>query len=163
MKNYFDGCKTLDDLKKRYRQLAKQYHPDLGGDGEIMKVINSQYERLFDAFQKSGSHTAGTAAEQGKEATKETAREFIDIISKLLTIPEIDIEICGSWIWISGNTYPQKSKLKDAGCKWSSKKTMWYWHSGAYRKVSKRSVSMQEIREIYGSKTVKVAAAIVTV
>jgi len=40
---YFKECRTLDEVKAMYKQLAKQYHPDLGGDTETMQAINSEY------------------------------------------------------------------------------------------------------------------------
>ena len=43
--NYFDGCLNKDMTKKKYRELALQYHPDKPtGDSDIMKEINRQYE-----------------------------------------------------------------------------------------------------------------------
>lgn len=42
MLTYFVGVTTLDDLKKTYRHLAMQYHPDCGGDAEKMKAINTE-------------------------------------------------------------------------------------------------------------------------
>ena len=50
MKNYFEGCTTLDALKARYRIMAKELHPDLHpelGD-EPMKELNAQFERLSE-------------------------------------------------------------------------------------------------------------------
>jgi curved DNA-binding protein CbpA len=29
---FFDDCKTQEELKERYRDLAKKYHPDTGGN-----------------------------------------------------------------------------------------------------------------------------------
>lgn len=45
---YFKDCKTLDDIKKVRNQLALVHHPDLtGGDEEIMKLINIEYDLSF--------------------------------------------------------------------------------------------------------------------
>lgn len=37
---------TKDELKKRYLELSKKYHPDLNGDEEMMKKVNMAYEIL---------------------------------------------------------------------------------------------------------------------
>ena len=40
---------TRDKLDKRYKNLAKTYHPDMdSGDTETMALINQEYERLKD-------------------------------------------------------------------------------------------------------------------
>lgn len=44
--DYFAGCRSSDDAKKRYRQLCKEHHPDKpGGSTEKMQEINKQYDR----------------------------------------------------------------------------------------------------------------------
>ncbi|MFA6501910.1 MAG: J domain-containing protein [Parachlamydiales bacterium] len=50
MVNYFENCKELDTIKKRYRELAKQYHPDLAGENttSIMQDINKQYANILN-------------------------------------------------------------------------------------------------------------------
>ena len=37
---------TKEELKKRYLELSKKYHPDLNGDEEMMKKVNMAYEIL---------------------------------------------------------------------------------------------------------------------
>ena len=44
-KDYFEGCNSWKDVKTRWRKLAKQYHSDVGGSDEIMKIINAQYSK----------------------------------------------------------------------------------------------------------------------
>lgn len=45
--SFFQGCDTLEKLNKRYKSLAKAYHPDTeAGDTEMMQIINNEYERL---------------------------------------------------------------------------------------------------------------------
>ena len=43
---YFQNVNSIDDLKHQYKNLAKKYHPDRGGNTEIMKIINLEYEYL---------------------------------------------------------------------------------------------------------------------
>lgn len=40
---YFKDCKTLNELKKVYKDLAMKHHPDRGGSTEIMQAINAEY------------------------------------------------------------------------------------------------------------------------
>ena len=35
---------SYDEIKKAYRKLALQHHPDRGGDSEKFKEINAAYE-----------------------------------------------------------------------------------------------------------------------
>jgi hypothetical protein len=48
---YFEGVLTEEELKSTYRKLVKTYHPDKGGNTEIMKMINYQYSRYLKIFQ----------------------------------------------------------------------------------------------------------------
>ncbi|EHC7287597.1 hypothetical protein [Vibrio parahaemolyticus] len=42
--NFFTPFKTEEQLKKAYKSLSLAYHPDRGGDTEIMKELNDQYK-----------------------------------------------------------------------------------------------------------------------
>ena len=39
---------TQDEIKKTYRKLAKENHPDIGGNEDIFKKISSAYDILGD-------------------------------------------------------------------------------------------------------------------
>ena len=48
MNKWFAGVKTIEELRKRYRELLKQYHPDNeNGSVEATQEINAEYDRLF--------------------------------------------------------------------------------------------------------------------
>ena len=40
---------TVDQIKLAWRELAREHHPDLGGDEERFKAVKSSYEVLSDA------------------------------------------------------------------------------------------------------------------
>lgn len=144
---YFSQCKTLDDLKKVYRQLAMKHHPDRGGDEETMKAINNEYEKAFELLKRQQNSTAT----EDKYKTTEDASEFINIINALLKLDGLQIDLCGCWLWIGGNTRAHKEELKAAGCRWSSQKKLWSWHhaeDGSRYYRGKRTMS--EIYQKYG-------------
>ncbi len=43
---YFEKAKNLDELKKKYRELAFANHPDRGGDTATMQAINAEYDLM---------------------------------------------------------------------------------------------------------------------
>lgn len=49
---FFAGCNTWEDVKSRYRDLMKIYHPDAGGNEEASKMINAEYNALKAKFGK---------------------------------------------------------------------------------------------------------------
>lgn len=144
---YFANCHDLDELKREYRKLAFQHHPDRGGDLETMKAINTAYEEAQKRLRDAHNATADEYHQ-----TNETAAEFIEIIDKLIKLQGLTIELVGSWLWIGGNTKENKDALKAAGCRWSKNKGLWYWHhEQPGKKWRKGNTTMNEIRAKYGS------------
>lgn len=41
---YFDNCKTKEAAKKKFRKLAKELHPDTGGNEKDMVELKRQFE-----------------------------------------------------------------------------------------------------------------------
>ena len=144
---YFANCKTLDELKAEYRRLAMANHPDRGGDVETMKHINADHDAAFEILKKRHNESADEFHQ-----TTETAEEFRDIIEALLKLDGLTVELCGCWLWISGNTKEHKEALKAAGCRWSKPKGMWYWrHPEDGRSYYRSKATMSDIRTKYGS------------
>ena len=85
----------------------------------------------------------------------ENDRSLREVLQKIINFDGIEIEIVGAWLWVSGNTYKYKKELKEIGFKWASQKKMWYWKSEAYQKKSHKSLSMDDIRNYYGSTKVQ--------
>lgn len=112
-----------------------------------MKEINNEHDRLFEELK--AKHNA--KADEFHQTT-ETAEEFREIIEALLNLDGLVVELCGSWLWISGQTMKHKDALKAAGCRWSSNKKMWYWrHEEEGRRWHKGNRTIGEIRTKYGS------------
>lgn len=154
---YFEGLRTYEELKKEYRRLARKLHPDFGGDAEEFKKMAAEYDEAVKNLNRTGE-TRKTA--EGREYQyKETAdpAEYRDIIDKMLHW-NVNIEIIGSWLWVSGETYSHRKELKAMHFGFSGKKKAWYYHSEPFRKESSKRFSLDDLRNIYGSETVKEAA-----
>ena len=76
-------------------------------------------------------------------------------MQKIINFSDINIEVVGCWLWVDGNTYQYKNDLKVLGFKCASEKKKWYFHTEAFRKRSKRKLSMDDIRNLYGSTEVQ--------
>ena len=146
MTNKYFTARNLDDLKSQYRRLAMKHHPDRGGSVVVMQEINAEYDALFAILKDA--HNATPKARQ----TTETPEEFRLIIDRLIKLSGLVVELCGSWLWISGNTKQHRDELKKAGCRWSHSKTMWYWRheeNGYHGRGGNTSIG--DIRNKYGS------------
>lgn len=151
---WFDNPKTLEQLKKQYKRLAITNHPDRGGDTADMQEINAEYDRLFEILKNTHENADGKTYTSQTETT-ETANDFKGIIDKLIHFNGIHIEICGSWIWVTGCTIDYREELKQMHFRWSKSKVAWYYHHEDYRKSTKRTYTLDEIRDLYGSETIK--------
>jgi hypothetical protein len=147
---YLKNVSTLEELRRAYYREAKLHHPDIGGDTEIMKQINAEFEYLGIQMLANPDFK-----DWEKKREYETMEHFVDIIDQLINIVGVDIEIIGVWLWVTGNTYPSRDKLKEAGLKFSTKKSAWYWHTGHYRKRNKKFFNLEDIREMFGTQRVQ--------
>ena len=148
--NFFNNDGDEKSIKKHYRELAKKHHPDLGGCKTTMQGINLQYEKALEkVYQSLGKSITEIEELLSKD---EALRKAIESISNL---EDISIEICGLWIWVTGNTKEHKSCLKLAGYFWAHNKKAWYWRAEENRTYSKKPLELDKIRSNHGSVTYK--------
>jgi len=145
---YFSDCKAIEDVKTIYKQLAKQFHPDLGGDTATMQEINNEYTFACARILKGENLSAEETEEQIK-----LSEEYRKVIEQITNLPNIIIEVVGHWIWVTGNTYPVKTQLKAAGLLFAPKKIAWYYRAEEYKTKGGKK-SLDEIRRKYGSETI---------
>ena len=154
MYKYFKNCKTKEDAKKLYKKLAFQHHPDKGGDVEIMKAINNE----FDEFIKNFKDNKKDSKKDSKKEYEFKSSTYRNLIEKLIKFDDITIDIVGCFIWITGNTYNIKEELKQLGFKYSRNKKSWYIAPKEYmenRTNYKKRYSMNEIKNKYGCTSIK--------
>ncbi|MEC0434404.1 DnaJ domain-containing protein [Bacillus subtilis] len=110
--NFFKSVTDLKELKKQYRKLALKFHPDRGGNEEDFILLKEEYEQIYQRLSKDSS----------------SSDSYPDVIDSLMKY-NVDIEIIGTWVWVSGQTYQIRDELKELGFKWAGKKKAWFWHS----------------------------------
>lgn len=137
MKWFNGNYPDMESVRREYFTLARQHHPDVGGSVVDMQEINSEYVVMSRIFAKD-------------EDTLDVDQILQAVMDKLIALHGIKVEICGLWIWVSGDTYSNKDALKSAGLRYSGKKQMWYYAGVPVH--TRRHYSMDEIRAMHGSK-----------
>jgi len=153
-----DAVKTLGlstsfdmtDVKKQYRKLASKYHPDKNPNGlTMMQIINEAYETLG----KEDWHDLGEVSEDESHY----AETVDELLMQVAAMDDVLVEVCGSWIWCTGNTKPYKEVFKTLGMTWAHKKLAWYLKPAGEVKKGWRgkAYSLDEIRERHGSSVIR--------
>ena len=135
-------------VKQAYQRASMKYHPDRGGSVEMMQAVNAAYEALKDY---EGEFKAESSSDDNYGDALNEA------ILKVIPLEGVDIEVCGAWIWITGNTRPHSKALgkNGAGFFFASKKKAWYYRPKDWKSASRGNWSMDKIRETHGSKSVQ--------
>ena len=151
MYKYFKHVETEEDVKAKFKELAKKLHPDCGGDAEEFKAMMDEYKVVFNRFK--GIHKT-QAGEKYEKESHETPEQFADLIEKLLRMDGVTVEIIGSWIWLTGNTMAYKEEIKALRFFWSKSKKAWYYNGNEKKSRRKGHYSMNGLRDKWGSQTV---------
>ncbi|MCZ4283146.1 J domain-containing protein [Kiloniella laminariae] len=134
------GQITPEIVKKAFRMAAKKYHPDLNPAGaDMMQVVNAAYAELKDFTGSIDEENAGYP-------------EILNTaLNAIFGLDGLEIEVCGAWVWVGGQTRKHKDVLKGAGFRYASKKIKWYFRPADWKSKSRGAFSMDEIRDQYGS------------
>ena len=159
---YFNECQNLEEVKATFKNLAKKFHPDLSGfdSTSIMQEINKEYKFAIAQAAKFGFKKDGqkfTDQEVNDEILN--AEQYQAAINAIIHLEGIDIELCGGWLWVSGNTFQHKGIFKANGFYFASKKIMWYFRSVQYATSNFKPMEIGQIRAKYGSQQISHKAA----
>ncbi|MBF0350937.1 MAG: DnaJ domain-containing protein [SAR324 cluster bacterium] len=140
------GQVTVEDVKQAYRRMCRMYHPDVNQAGEeMMKMINQAYDVLKDETSFDEAH---------KVHETDYSEKLSEALNAILKF-NLRVEVCGAWVWVSGETKVWKEELKKAQFKWASGKSMWYFRPQEYKSRNRKTVGMDYIRSTYGSRVVR--------
>ena len=135
---------TPHDSKMALREAEAKYHPDHNPAGmKMMQLVHAAYQTLknYTGPTKSGYNSKyGEVVNQALNAIKDLG---------------LEITVCGSWLWIRGNTKPYRTILREAGFVWASGKGCWYMRPPGQNSNNHKPWLRSKIHETYG--TVEVA------
>jgi len=143
----------VESIKYAYRRACAQYHPDRNPAGlEMMKLVNAAYAALEDVI--NGGMFDRSVKKENISGETSYGEEINEALNKIINLG-LEIEVCGSWIWVSGDTRPHKDILKEAGFKWAPKKAMWHFRPDDYKSFNRGTWDMDKIRNVHGSQVIK--------
>lgn len=156
MATYFKNVQTLEELRRQYKDLLKKYRPDNPqGSTQACQEINAEYDKLFKILKDRHSATENETDFNKMKYDFGEDQKLREVLQKIINFDGINIEIVGCWIWVDGNTYEYKDALKNLAFKWAREKKKWYFHTEAFRKKSHKKLTMEDIRNFYGSTEVE--------
>ncbi len=142
---------AINLITDAYRLACKKYHPDRNPAGlEMMKIINVAYDALED-IRNGASFDSSIKQALGDEFYGDELNNALNAIINL----GLNVEVCGSWVWVSGNTKLHKTTLKEAGYKWAPQKEMWHFRPAGYKSFNRGKWNMETIRARHGSQLIK--------
>ncbi len=145
------GIYTAKNIKEIFRKLAKENHPDKGGNVETMQLINQAYNDFSKYFINNAEYVV--------KNDQENHSINLEFINELKSMTGIVIEIVNYWVWLTGNTFAYKDQLKILGFRYSGGKKAWYWAPDLSEKKKRGTLSLKNIRNKYGSKIIETESA----
>ena len=85
MANYFEHCRTSEELKAAYKELVKKYHPDIYGEkgNDILKDVHNQLEKALKRVDKKSYEELYNACEcEESEDIRQQKRDIAQTLYK---------------------------------------------------------------------------------
>jgi len=115
-------------------------------------VTDTVVAPLFDALvdntyvAPANNQWVGTVYTPTKSSS--VTNSLMAVLKKVVLLPGLAIEVCGCWIWVTGNTFPNRQALGAAGFSWSKRHARWYW--GAVAPIGNKRMTYPEIQQNFG-------------
>ena len=147
---------TVELLKKEWRKVAMNTHPDKGGRAEYFKIAMAEYEYLLGRAVGADFHAWDDAPDSYDSWLSFLAnvspivREWVSEHGAKVVSMGAALEVTGTWVWISGTNPTMAPSLKTMGLKWASAKHLWFFQGEQWRG---NRMSMDNIRGAFGSQS----------
>ena len=135
--------KSIDDVKSKYRQLSKSFHPDKGGSVAIMQELNSEYQYIINCFYTYRRDWENELYQLNK---------FNCQIAPISNTIGVKIQIIDDTVWVTGKTFDIKELLKSLGYRFSKINKAWYFSNIKYYPDN---YLIGDLVNIYGTRIIK--------
>lgn len=106
---YFDGCKSEDEVRARYREWARKLHTDSGGKKEEFESLMSEYKDIIgeqNSAKKDEIH-------RGKKKDSKDPEDKIDILRKRAEAGDPDAQFELAEIYHEGYSFGSEYSAYD--------------------------------------------------
>ena len=134
---------SIDDVKSKYRQLSKLFHPDKGGSVAIMQELNSEYQYIINCFYTYRRDWENELYQLNK---------FNCQIAPISNTIGVKIQIIDDTVWVTGKTFDIKELLKSLGYRFSKINKAWYFSNIKYYTDN---YLIGDLVNIYGTRIIK--------
>ena len=151
---------TYEAVKTAYRKACSKYHPDRNPAGtEMMKAVNVADQTLVEHFENvdeiHNNGTEKTASYTGEKDFYDYGDKLNEALNSIINLDGLKIEVCGAWVWVTGETKAHKDILKTNGFYYASKKQAWYFRPVEFKSSNRKEFTLDQIRDKYGSSRAK--------
>ena len=141
--------KDREELRKEFRKLCLQHHPDKGGDHYKFIEIQNAYETALKNINAPAWDCSGTNDWQA-------FKDFENVVEKLKAY-SFNLDLVGNWLWLAIDWTSPKHKeliecLKADKWRFSRSKKKWYWFNGVedFKAKRKSKKSYDEVKATWG-------------
>lgn len=156
---------TIQDVRSHFREYCIEFHPDKHLENKELwtnkfQAMYTEYEKFLIIFIPSENEKERKEkGDNAKAYDLDSEGDLANTIADLMKYAGLIIEICGSWLWLTGNTYSIKDDIKNLGFRWQGKKQSWYFAGYEFEPHRAKTMTMEHIRNKYGSKTIETEEA----
>ena len=155
--NLFYGCTTIKEVEQRYQELSVVFK----NQDEMLKTLRDEFSALISVLNLVRSSEVVKKKAIVSEKTVEAVKEKATVSEKISELQEkvdpagLHLEICGTWLWVTGKTFQVKDALKELGFRYSANKFSWYYRQEDHRSPNQEPIPLEMIREKYGTSVVE--------
>ena len=135
--------KSIDDVKSKYKQLSKSFHPDKGGSVATMQELNSEYQYIINCFYTYRRNWENELYQLNK---------FNCQIAPISNAIGVKIQIIDDTVWVTGKTFDIKELLKSLRYRFSKINKAWYFSNIKYYPDN---YLIGDLVNIYGTRIIK--------